>query len=80
MADARVSAATRKILSHIGALLELLVESKPACSRYTPLAHVYLDTFRGGMSELREALRENEPQLWADWLENNMRLWSLCRQ
>ena len=34
---------------------------------------------REGMRELREAFREKQDALWADWLENNMRLWSLCR-
>jgi hypothetical protein len=32
------------------------------------------------MGELREALRQSEPNLWSDWLENNMRLWTLCRE
>ena len=36
-------------------------------------------TGRMGMGELRDAFRQSEPNLWSDWLENNMRLWTLCR-
>jgi len=75
----KVSRPTRKILEQIEALVGLLGASPPNCDTYMRLSQVYLDTFRNGMGELRDAFRDGEPNLWSDWLENNMRLWTLCR-
>lgn len=80
IADDRVSEKTRKIMSQIGGMLDMLAQGQPSCNQYTQLSDVYIETFRVGMTELRDAFREKEPQLWADWLENNHRLWTLCRQ
>ena len=67
------------IMEKMVRLINLIDSPQPSCSLYRPVAHEYLDSFRSGLGELRDAFRDEHPQLWADWLENNMRLWGLCQ-